>query len=74
MTLTGNAPSAKDNMNSIASALNQLRTNINNGISALAADGATDSLAKVQALKAAIDPVAQAVLDSAATYTEAGSI
>lgn len=74
MPLTGKAQNAKQNVVSVANNLATTQTAIANAITALTADNATDSLAKVQALKAAIDPVAQAVLDAAATYSEADAI
>lgn len=74
MSLDPNQQIAHDNVVSISSALSTLITNVNNGITALQACGASDSLAKVQALKAALEPVSQAVLDAGATYTEAGNI
>jgi len=72
--LTGKAASAYDNINSIAASLQTLLTNINNGLSALAAANATDTLAKVQALKDALAPVQQAIFDASDSYTEAGNI
>lgn len=74
MPLSGKAQNAKDNVVSVAQHLSQLNAAIANAIPALTDDNATDSLAKVQALKDALAPVSQAVLDASASYIEADTI
>lgn len=74
MPLIGNALIAHDANYAIGTALQNLINALNTGISQLDTAGATDSKAKAQALKDAMAPFQQAVLDSDQSYLEAGNL